>query len=942
MPRETSVFVWGQHRTSLDESNVLAPSDDPNEGTMTDLLPARIECFQDKRVVSLSCGGTHTLAATEDGLVWSWGFGWSGQLGNGNRDAKSEPTVVNQLLLLKALSNNLPAQAEAGGDHSLALTAAGDVYAWGANLYGQLGFGYNSSAGPGGAGKSGVAGVAGESGDLRRRASSRALRDDDLPQELVAIPRLVVSFHERKVVQVATGGAHSLALTADGRVYAWGRGSNGRLGTGAEAHCFEPTRVHGLRDVTAVQCGWSHSLALREGRVFAWGRGTDGRLGIGSEADALVPTAVAGAIEGHFVVRISGGFAHSAALTVTRQVFTWGWGQFGQLGQGNTASRLVATEVKALEKAQVRVVECGSLHTAAVTEQGELYTWGMGDDGQLGHGDTDRRVLPEKVSFFADTHVESVFCGAAHTYAVTAGDVIIPADPELEEDSLQSAELRQQFLHELSTLHAQLEDTILHSESECMEEVVDVDELFPYNFPAVEQLVLSPLDDPFLTEIIERKSSGGEEEGSGQSPDPTLDTDSSLSSGDLAGVELVTVFEDYPNVSAKATGLELCSPASPARWQEDIDLEPFEAVLPAGSLNAEASASPAQAVPKARKRRKSRPQQKEKAASDGSPRLRSKSMSQKFSDVISGRYFRNQRAQQNEEVNQKVASIWLNKILPRFDEIVRNPQTNWQLWRQGIPASVRGIVWKRAMPNTLQLTQNDFARFSAMEGSRHIDVIDVDLPRTFPHLGLFHKGGALYPALHTVLRCYDNLNPTMGYVQGMSYLGAMLVLHMEPFDAFVVFANMLNSPFFAAMYRMDMERMFKHMKLYETLFEILMPAMYKQFQALGISTEHYLIDWFFTLFTKSLPLDICSRIWDCFFVEGQIFLFVTALSIVNVNRAKLANADFETVITLLRLLPRDTNEDELFKAINKVSVPNYLRKFLQHIVDEDSATETQV
>ena len=61
------------------------------------------------------------------------------------------------------------------------------------------------------------------------------------------------------------------------------------------------------------------------------------------------------------------------------------------------------------------------------------------------------------------------------------------------------------------------------------------------------------------------------------------------------------------------------------------------------------------------------------------------------------------------------------------------------------------------------------------------------------------------------------------------------------------------------------------------LFAILMPTLYKQFSEMGISTEHYLIDWFFTMFTKSLPLDICSRIWDCFFVEGQVFLFITAL-----------------------------------------------------------------
>jgi hypothetical protein len=140
----------------------------------------------------------------------------------------------------------------------------------------------------------------------------------------------------------------------------------------------------------------------------------------------------------------------------------------------------------------------------------------------------------------------------------------------------------------------------------------------------------------------------------------------------------------------------------------------------------------------------------------------------------------------------------------------------------GVPSSLRSKVWPRAIGNQLQVTRQLYdifkthakkARDAHAKGDSNayvsheasISVLYKDLPRTFAELGFFHNGGPLEQPLREVLESYIFFRPDVGYVQGMSFIAAMLLLYVEPFEAFVCFSNMMNSAHFLPFYSMDLQ-----------------------------------------------------------------------------------------------------------------------------------------
>jgi len=234
-------------------------------------------------------GPHHSLELRADGTVWAWGSNSSGQLGDGSHTDSRVPVQS------KGLSDVI--SVAAGGRHSLALKADGTVWAWGFNSTGQVGVGSRATA-------------------------ARPV------QEPVEIPGL----HD--VVAIAAGGSHSLAVKADGSVWAWGYSEYGQLGTGTNTtDNFSPARVAGLAGAIAVAAGEHFSLALKsDGSVWAWGRNREGQLGDGTNTPTNVPVWMAG-LSG--VTAMAAGRAHGVALTSGGTLWTWGSNSQGQLGNGN-------------------------------------------------------------------------------------------------------------------------------------------------------------------------------------------------------------------------------------------------------------------------------------------------------------------------------------------------------------------------------------------------------------------------------------------------------------------------------------------------------------------------------------------------------------------------------------------------------------------------------
>ena len=105
-------------------------------------------------------------------------------------------------------------------------------------------------------------------------------------------------------------------------------------------------------------------------------------------------------------------------------VFSWGRGEDGQLGIGDTSDQDEPTYVDALRGVGVRQIACGSGHTVVLTMEGQVYTWGRGDDGRLGHGDNGWKYVPRIAQSLLGQIIVQVTCGSYHTAAVASnGDL---------------------------------------------------------------------------------------------------------------------------------------------------------------------------------------------------------------------------------------------------------------------------------------------------------------------------------------------------------------------------------------------------------------------------------------------------------------------------------------------------------------------------------------
>ena len=263
-----------------------------------------------------------------------------------------------------------------GSTHTVALTKGGGVWTWG---FGVLGH-----------------------GDMQRK-----LVPTRVPPE---------HFCGAAAATVAAGAVHTIVATTEGDLWTWGRGKYGRLGHGDQDDRLVPAiltrdKLDGSKAVLAA-VGFNHSLVLTaRGALWAWGDGCSGRLGVGDRNPRLAP-ALVGAEEtfGSKVVVAACGSAHSLAVTEEGLLFSWGYGADGRLGLKDYMSRLVPTRVRAkhIESSRAVSAAAGSVHSAVVTQDGALWTWGPGEifagafknvqvPTGLGHGDTADKPVPSRV-----------------------------------------------------------------------------------------------------------------------------------------------------------------------------------------------------------------------------------------------------------------------------------------------------------------------------------------------------------------------------------------------------------------------------------------------------------------------------------------------------------------------------------------------------------------
>ncbi|XP_078386063.1 putative E3 ubiquitin-protein ligase HERC4 [Cetorhinus maximus] len=215
-------------------------------------------------------------------------------------------------------------------------------------------------------------------------------------------PQLLNSLSLRNIIQVACGNHHSLALSKDGKLFAWGQNTYGQLGLGTKGGSEDsPQCVTSLTGMPVAQitAGGEHSFALSlSGAVFGWGRNNHGQLGLKDTEDRDKPKYVK-LLECKKTIHISCGQEHTAVLTKDGLVFTFGAGSYGQLGHNSTEDEIKPRLVGCLFANKVSQIACGSYHTLVfVPSSGKIYSFGRGEFGQLGNRETSDQLVPLPVN----------------------------------------------------------------------------------------------------------------------------------------------------------------------------------------------------------------------------------------------------------------------------------------------------------------------------------------------------------------------------------------------------------------------------------------------------------------------------------------------------------------------------------------------------------------
>ncbi|XP_048471115.1 probable E3 ubiquitin-protein ligase HERC3 [Rhincodon typus] len=253
-------------------------------------------------------------------------------------------------------------------------------------------------------------------------------------------PQLLKDLSARKIIQVACGNSHSLALTKDGQLFAWGQNTYGQLGLGTKDACQHiPELMVSLpgMPVAQITAGGEHSFALSlSGAVFGWGRNNHGQLGLKDTEDRYEPKHVK-LLEGKRIIYISCGEEHTAVLTKDGLVFTFGAGSYGQLGHNFAQDETKPHLLGYLFGKKVSQIACGSYHTLAfVPSSGKIYSFGRGEKGQLGNGETRDQLLPLPINIMGTSGkrttgngrttepvIKRIFAGGNQSFAVCSDEV---------------------------------------------------------------------------------------------------------------------------------------------------------------------------------------------------------------------------------------------------------------------------------------------------------------------------------------------------------------------------------------------------------------------------------------------------------------------------------------------------------------------------------------
>ena len=313
----------------------------------------------DHPVGKISANSYHSVALTADGQVWSWGHNNSGQLGDGTNTNRSLPVLLSGIPEMSKI-----VEIGTGANFTLALDDNGTLWGWGTN---------------------------------DNRQISKDLTSRFLKPVRIELPGPLSRF--------ACGNTHALALGRDGKLWAWGTNNFGELGQNHDdpvTGFVEIVKPAGMQNVKTLAAGKSNSYAVDvAGKMWAWGYNFYGELGDGSNTHRFAPVPVDISNGVPVIKSIDSGANHALASGIDGSIWSWGLGNYGQLGRGSTASSNKPVRVTS-GLTDASAIAAGESHSLAVSPSGVVWAWGRSNRGQLGNNSTVTSNIPVQTSLVTD------------------------------------------------------------------------------------------------------------------------------------------------------------------------------------------------------------------------------------------------------------------------------------------------------------------------------------------------------------------------------------------------------------------------------------------------------------------------------------------------------------------------------------------------------------
>ena len=327
------------------------------------IIPSSV--FAEENEFNMSSGLKHTVVLDENHEAWVWGSNRYGQFGNGT----TIDTNYSFPVKIEGISNIK--KVKAGRNNTMLITESGDVWVCGRNNYGQLGDGTTTDR-----------------------------------HNFVKINRL------SNIIDIEISGSYGLALTSSGEIFTWGDNAHGELGNGTTINNYNPTKVSGVYNVKEIKAGYSNLILKKSGDVWTWGSNYRGEIGDYTNIDRYRPVKVLGLSN---ISTIEKGEFTNYAMSDSGEIWAWGSNSSRELGNGTTVSRNYPAKINGLTN--IKTISAGVYYAIALTNDGKVIGWGSSNYGELGVGrDITYFEFPTLINTISN--VSKITSGGLHTIAI--------------------------------------------------------------------------------------------------------------------------------------------------------------------------------------------------------------------------------------------------------------------------------------------------------------------------------------------------------------------------------------------------------------------------------------------------------------------------------------------------------------------------------------------